>query len=142
PPAAERRAQALSVDPAQLRELLGESELRELLDQEATLDLERALQRLSSRHPVRHADGAHDLLLQLGDLSEPELAARSVPGAPAGEWLGQLSHERRAFGARIGGEERWIAAEDAARFRDALGIAPPAIPPALLEPASRAAVDL
>src|SRR5256885_2113654 len=93
-PAAERRAQALSVDPAQLRELLGESELRELLDAEAIEDLERALQRLSSRHPVRHADGAHDLLLQLGDLSAAELAARSVPGAPVAEWLPPLPPRR------------------------------------------------
>ncbi|HZX66746.1 MAG TPA: DEAD/DEAH box helicase [Myxococcales bacterium] len=142
-PAAERRAQALSVDPAQLRELLGESELRELLDAEAIEDLERTLQRLASRHPVRHADGAHDLLLQLGDLTATELAARSEPGAPAGEWLVQLSREHRAFAVPIAGDERWIAAEDVARFRDALGIAPPAsVPRGLLDPAPGAAVDL
>jgi ATP-dependent Lhr-like helicase len=142
-PAAERRAQALSVDPAQLRELLGESELRELLDPEAIEDLARVLQRLSSRHPIRHADGAHDLLLQLGDLSEAELAARSVPGAPVGEWLAQLRRERRVFPAPIGGEDRFIAAEDVARYRDGLGIPPPpGIAPALLEPAPRAKIDL
>ena len=142
-PAAERRAQALSVDPAQLRELLGESELRELLDPEAIEDLERALQRLSSRHPVRHADGAHDLLLQLGDLTAAELAARSLPAAPVEGWLEQLRRERRAFPAPIGGEDRWIAAEDAARFRDALGVLPPPdIPSELLAPAPRARIDL
>ncbi|MFL5413683.1 MAG: DNA glycosylase AlkZ-like family protein, partial [Myxococcales bacterium] len=106
-------------------------------------DLERTLQRLASRHPVRHADGAHDLLLQLGDLTATELAARSEPGAPAGEWLAQLSREHRAFPVPIAGDERWIAAEDVARFRDALGIAPPAsMPPGLLDPAPNAAVDL
>src|SRR6185436_108797 len=45
-PLAERRAQALSVDPAQLRELLGEAELRELLDAGAIEDAERQLQHL------------------------------------------------------------------------------------------------
>src|SRR4051812_8379848 len=124
-PLAERRAQALSVDQAQLRELLGESELRELLDPEAIEDLERALQRLSSRFPVRHVDGAHDLFLQLGDLSEAELAARSVPGAPVGEWLAQLSREDRAFPGRIAGDERGVAAGGGARLCPARGIPPP-----------------
>ena len=41
-PLAERRAQALSIDQAQLRELLGEAELRELLDADALADVERA----------------------------------------------------------------------------------------------------
>src|SRR5437868_12553025 len=39
-PLAELRAQALTVDPAQLRALLGEVELRELLDQDAVTELE------------------------------------------------------------------------------------------------------
>ena len=41
---------------------------------------------------------------------------------------------------RVAGEERWIAAEDAARYRDALGVALPAgVPAALLEPSADAA---
>jgi len=58
------------------------------------------------------------------DLTEAELAARSVPEAPTGEWLAQL----RRSGARSrrgSARDRWIAAEDVARYRDALGIPPP-----------------
>ena len=47
-PLAERRAQALSVDQAQLRELLGDAELRELLDPEA-LEPDRAAAAASRR---------------------------------------------------------------------------------------------
>jgi ATP-dependent Lhr-like helicase len=49
-PLAERKAQALSVDQAQLRELLGQAELRELLDPEAIEELERTLQALDETH--------------------------------------------------------------------------------------------
>ena len=142
-PLAERRAQALSVDQAQLRELLGEAELRELLDPDAVEQLERALQRLDGRHPAKHADAAHDLLLGLGDLTVDELAARSVPDAPVREWLEALRRERRAFPAAVAGEQRWMAAEDAARMRDALGIPPPqGMPRELLEPVRDALGDL
>src|SRR5207253_4115863 len=44
-PLAERRAQALSIDHAQLRELLGEAELRKLLDPDAIAEHVRGLQR-------------------------------------------------------------------------------------------------
>ena len=142
-PQAERRAQALSVDQAQLRELLGEAELRELLDPGAVEQLERALQRLDARYPAKHADAAHDLLLGLGDLTAGELAARSVPEAPVREWLEALQREHRAFPVTVVGEQRWAAAEDAARLRDALGIPPPqGIPRELLEPVQDALGDL
>ena len=136
-PLAERRAQALSVDQAQLRELLGESEMRELLDPEAILAHERGAQRLL--RPVRGPDGLHDLLLSLGDLSEAELRLR-VEGEPA---LLALFDERRAFPVNLAGEKRWVAAEDAARVRDALGVPPPAgLPRELLEPAKDPIGDL
>ena len=142
-PQAERRAQALSVDQAQLRELLGEAELRELLDPGAVEQLERALQRLDARYPAKHADAAHDLLLGLGDLTAGELAARSAPDASVHEWLESLQREHRAFPVTIAGEQRWAAAEDAARLRDALGIPPPQdIPRELLEPVQDALGDL
>jgi len=142
-PLAERRAQALSVDQAQLRELLGEAELRELLDAEAVEQLGRSVQRLDGRHPARHADAIHDLLLGLGDLTVRELLARSVPEAPVQEWLASLERERRAFPVRIAGEERWLAAEDAARMRDGLGIElPPEVPRELLEPVQDPLGDL
>ena len=75
-PLAERRAQALSIDQAQLRELLGEAELRELLDADALADVERQLQQLDPTHHARSVDGVHDLLLRLGDLTADEVARR------------------------------------------------------------------
>src|SRR5690349_24156515 len=58
-PLAERRAQALSVDQAQLRELLGDAELRELLDPDALTSIERQLQHLDERYKARTIDGLH-----------------------------------------------------------------------------------
>ena len=56
-PLAERRAQALSVDQRQLRELLGEAELRELLNGDVMASVEEQLQRLDADYHVRSADG-------------------------------------------------------------------------------------
>src|SRR5207245_6701378 len=106
-------------------------------------ELERALQRPDGRHPAKHADAAHDLLLGLGDLTVEELRARSVPAGPVDLWLDALRRERRAFPVAIAGEQRWVAAEDAARMRDALGIPPPqGMPRELLEPVQDALGDL
>src|SRR5207342_2650499 len=66
-PLAERRAQALSVDQAQLRELLGDAELRDLLDPDALAELERRLQHLDDGYKARSADAIHDLLIRIGD---------------------------------------------------------------------------
>ncbi len=118
-PAAERRAQALTIDHAQLRELLGEVELRKLLDPEVVLEHERHLQRLD--RPLKHADAVHDLLLWLGDLSEDEIARRAPDGAVA-SWIHDLAAQKRIIRARLAGEPRLIAIEDAARYRDALGV--------------------
>ncbi len=132
-PLAERRAQALSVDQAQLRELLGEAELRELLDARSIDDLERSLQRLEGR-PVSNPDGLHDLLLSLGDLTEEEIRLRVSPPDAAAHWLRLLVGERRVVSVTIAGERRFAAAEDAARLRDALGVPPPpGLPDAFLE---------
>jgi ATP-dependent Lhr-like helicase len=133
-PLAERKSQLLSLDHAQLRELLGEPELRELLDLEAIHEVERRLQRLSGRL-VRDADGVHDLLLAIGDLSPEEITHRSEPENDVGAWLTELASARRIALVTIGGERRAIASEDIARFRDALGVVPPmGTPHALLEP--------
>jgi ATP-dependent Lhr-like helicase len=142
-PLAERRAQALAVDPAQLRQLLGDVELRELIDADALEALERSLQHLTPERAARHADGVHDLLLQLGDLAEPEVTARVTRPASARGWLGELARARRVVSLKVGGEPRWAAAEDAGRYRDALGIPPPGgLPAAFLEPARDALGDL
>ena len=39
--------------------------------------------------------------------------------------LAELERERRAVALRLAGEERWIAADDAGLYRDALGAVPP-----------------
>ena len=72
-PLAERRAQALSIDQDQLRELMGDADLRELLDLNAVEETEEQLQSLVEGYKARNADGVHDLLLRLGDLSHDEL---------------------------------------------------------------------
>ncbi len=133
-PLAERRAQALVVDQAQLRELLGDAELRELLDAAAIEAVERQLQRLDEKYRARSADAVHDMLLGLGDLTDEELLARvlTIEGA---EGIRRLVAAHRAIDIRIAGEVRYIAIEDVARYRDALGIAlPSGIPESLLEP--------
>ena len=147
-PLAERRAQALSVDQAQLRELLGESELRELLDRGLMAELELQLQGLSGAHRAHGPDRVHDLLLRLGDLAREELQVRIDPGdgEPATrteEWLQGLVRERRVITVRVAGDERYAAAEDAGRLRDALGVAlPPGLPLAYLEPVPHALREL
>ena len=56
-PLAERRAAALSLDSTLLAELLGQAELRELLDPDALAQVERDLQRLSEDRHARDAEG-------------------------------------------------------------------------------------
>jgi len=142
-PIAERRAQALTLDRDLLRELLGQEELRELLDADALADLELRLQALDDDRAATTVDQLHDLLRRLGDLTELEVAGRVVGGlGVARPWLAALAHGRRAVAVRIAGEpagERWIAIEDVARYRDAIGVQSPAgVPRAFLEPTSAA----
>jgi ATP-dependent Lhr-like helicase len=124
-PLGERRAQALALDRELLAELLGTEELRELIDPEAVADLELELQALTPSRRARTIDGVADLLRRIGDLRTDEVAAR-VSGLDAAVALAELEGTRRAVRVRIAGEERWIAVEDAARYRDAVGASPPA----------------
>ena len=137
-PLAERRAGALTLDRDLLRELLGQEELRELLDPEALADLEASLQALADDRQATTVDQVHDLLRRLGDLSTLEVAARVVGGGAVAEaWLAELAGARRAVPVRIAGQDRWIAIEDVARFRDGVGVTPPVgVPEAFLGPAS------
>jgi len=121
-PLAERRAQALSIDQSQLRELLGETELRELLDPEVIEAVELRLQKLDAGHRAKTIDALHDVLRALGDLNQKEAQARAANDTAAADWLRQLQKERRALQVVVGGVARWIAAEDASRYRDALGL--------------------
>lgn len=141
-PLAERRAQALSIDQEQLRELLGDADLRELLDANAIEETEEQLQMLAPDYRARSMDGVHDLLLRLGDLNRAELLKRVV-SAEVAITVDRLQKARRVIELMIGGEKRLIAVEDVARYRDALGIPlPPGLPTAFLEPAPDALLDL
>ncbi|MFF3865216.1 ATP-dependent helicase [Micromonospora sp. NPDC001898] len=120
-PLAERRAAALALDSALLGELLGRVDLRELLDPAVLAETERQLRWRTEQRRPRDAEDAVELLRTLGDLSEAELAER---GAPV-DWLTELAAARRVLRLRIAGEDRWVIVEDAARLRDALGVALP-----------------
>lgn len=168
-PLAERRAAALSVDPALLGELLGKVEMRELLDPAVIAQFEREAQRLDPSRRVRGVEGVADLLRLLGPLDAAEVAARleapDVAPAAAGDetdpaadaaatdaapaqavaasLLGELIDARRAIRVTVGGVERVAAIEDAGRLRDALGAAlPVGIPLAFLEPVADPLADL
>ncbi|MBK8255245.1 MAG: DEAD/DEAH box helicase [Polyangiaceae bacterium] len=142
-PLAERRAHALAVDATQLRELLGEADLRELLDPDALVETEKNLQRLDGKRPAYSPDSLHDLLLSIGDLTHAEIAARSESPADVALWLNDLTSEHRVIACDVAGETRVIAIEDASRYRDALGVKlPRSIPKAFLVPVADPLGDL
>jgi ATP-dependent helicase Lhr and Lhr-like helicase len=119
-PRAERRAQVLSLDRDLLKELLGQEELRDLIDLGALEEVEEQL-----RGSPRNPDQLHDVLRLRGDLR---------PGQYDPELAEPLLAERRAITVRVGGEERLVAAEDAGRYRDAIGAMPPGgLPEVFLE---------
>ena len=166
-PLAERRAAALALDRDLLRDLLGAEELRDLLDPDVLADVELELQCLTGYRRARSADELHDVLRKVGDLTAAEIDLRCVDpdepvvdpdteaeaalagesveqAAPAPatdlgrEWIAQLLHEKRAIEIGVGGETRIIAAEDAARYRDAFGCAiPVGLPMAFTDPVAR-----
>ena len=133
-PSAERRATALSLDRELLRELLGQDELRDLIDPEALEGVIETLQCLDPRAKATDRDGLQQVLRRIGDLNAREVADRVAEGQSAESMLENLVRERRAIAVRINGEERYIAAEDAGLYRDALGVSPPGgLPSAFLE---------
>ncbi|MEP6695331.1 MAG: ATP-dependent helicase [Pseudonocardiales bacterium] len=130
-PLAERRAQALSLDSTLLAELLGQAELRELIDPETLDEIGAELQRLTPERRVRDLDGTADLLRLIGGLSTAEACERGA----SPQWLAELAAARRVIRARVADVERWFAIEDAGRVRDALGAAlPVGVPEAYTEP--------
>ena len=133
---------ALSIDQEQLRELMGDADLRELLDGDAIAEVEEMLQSLGEQGHARSMDSMHDLLLRLGDLSRDELRRRTV-SREVFESLERLLRARRVLEVRIAGEKRLIAVEDAARYRDALGIPlPPGLPTAMLTSVATPVLEL
>ncbi|MGC2375327.1 MAG: DEAD/DEAH box helicase, partial [Solirubrobacteraceae bacterium] len=124
-PSAERRAAALSLDRNLLRELLGQEELRELIDAGALARIEDDLQHRSQRTQATSGDALCEVLRRLGDLRGDELRERVLEGLDAEGMLAGLERERRVVRVRIAGEERVIAADDAGLYRDAFGAVPP-----------------
>ncbi|MFD7099597.1 Lhr family ATP-dependent helicase, partial [Streptomyces xanthophaeus] len=138
-PLAERRAAALSLDSRLLAELLGQAELRELLDAQVLEELERELQWLTEDRRAKDAESVADLLRMLGPLTDAELTARGAEPA----WAPELGAARRALRVRIAGTDHWAAIEDAGRLRDALGTAlPVGVPEAFTEPVKDPLGDL
>jgi ATP-dependent Lhr-like helicase len=128
-PPAERRAQALSLDRDLLRELLGQEELRDLIDADALAEVEASL-----RPFPKGSEALHDVLRLRGDLRVGEFDESHAA---------ILEAERRAFRFSIAGEERLAAVEDAGRYRDALGVMPPSgLPDVFLEAVPDALVSL
>lgn len=93
-PAAERRAAALSLDPALLAELLGSSGLRDLLDPAVLVQTQQRLQRTGERYRACGVEGVADLLRQLGPLSARELSLRLRANS-----LQAAAHGSQDFGA-------------------------------------------
>ncbi|MEU3451544.1 ATP-dependent helicase [Streptomyces thermolilacinus] len=138
-PLAERRAAALSLDSRLLAELLGQAELRELLDPEVLAELERELRWRTDERRVKDPEGVADALRVLGPLTDAELAERGADPA----WPRELAAARRAIRVRIAGADHWAAIEDAGRLRDALGTAlPVGVPEAFTEPVKDPLGDL
>jgi ATP-dependent Lhr-like helicase len=134
-PLAERRAAALALDRDLLRDLLGAEELRELLDPGVLADVELELQCLTEGRRARSADELHDVFRKVGDLTAAEVDLRCEGDGESAAWLAELVRERRVIELGVGGEVRFAAAEDAARYRDALGCnVPLGLPRAFSEP--------
>lgn len=144
-PLAERRAAALSLDPALLAELLGRAELRELLDPAVIEQTELELQRLTPERKARDAEGIVDLLRMLGPLSLEEIVERAetVFERSLDAVLDRLARANRILRVTIAGTSQWAVVEDAARLRDALGVPLPiGVPAAFVEPVPDPVGDL
>ncbi|MFC4556335.1 DEAD/DEAH box helicase [Georgenia faecalis] len=134
-PLAERRAAALTLDPALLAELVGEGlgDLADLLDPDAAAEVEAEVGLRT--HPAADAEALADLVRRLGPVTTDALAQRAADPAAVPGWLAALEAQRRALPVRVAGQQRWIVPEDAARLRDGLGTAlPVGLPEAVLAP--------
>ena len=131
-PLAERRAQALTIDHERLRALLGEAALRDLLDPEAIEQVIRAVSKADQL--LKNPDDVHDLLLSVGAQTLDGILARTEDAATAQTWVETLVRHRRIYALKFRDGTRYAAAEDAARYRDALGLVhPPGLPSSFLE---------
>ncbi|AKU19066.1 ATP-dependent helicase [Luteipulveratus mongoliensis] len=129
-PLAERRAAALALDPSLLGELLGQGEgaaLRDLLDSDVIQQTEAELQRLVPERRCRDAEDIADLVRWLGPLTLDEIRERSNDDVVerVGTFVEELITARRLIAVRVAERDCVAAIEDAARLRDALGVALP-----------------
>lgn len=147
-PAAERRAAALSLDPALLAELLGSSGLRELLDPAVLVQTQQRLQRTGERYRAYGVEGVADLLRQLGPLSARELSLRlraDNPQTAAPDAKHEDSEDySEEYGAHASVEQAHELAEQLVRSRRAFsfmgaagGSAEPQLYYAVVEDAAR-----
>ncbi len=142
-PLAERRAAALALDRDLLRDLLGEDELRSLVDPGAIEEIEDELQRRTGDRRARRPDDLVDLVRVLGPLSRDELVERSRDGLDVATAVDGLLRELRLIEVSVAGEHRLADAGDAARLRDALGVAlPQGLPTAFTDPVDHPLRDL
>ena len=122
-PAAERRAAALSLDPALLAELLGSSGLRDLLDPAVLVQTQQRLQRTGERYRACGVEGVADLLRQLGPLSAQELSLRLWADNPRAEAPGAEHEDSEDYGEEYGAhastDQARELAEELARSRRA-----------------------
>ena len=114
-PAAERAAQLLAVNREVLAHVLAPAEMGRLLKPEAVEAVEAELQ---FRTPIRQARSPEDLLeilVRAGDLNAGEVRAVSQGPGLLEALLDPLLADGRAVAVELGGERRWIAAEDVGR---------------------------
>lgn len=117
-PLAEKRAAALSLDPALLAKLLGTVELRELLDADIIAEVDASLRRLGR---AETSEQFADTLRIVGPLPIDELRLHTaVPLASLEQALGA-----RMMRVRIGGREHVAQVLDAPLLRDGLGVPVP-----------------
>lgn len=135
---AEHRSALLAIDPSLLAELIGPTQLRELLDPDVVASSTAQAQRLTSPL-VSDVEGTADLLRVVGPLTISQAAARGADES----WLEELVSAGRATVATFAGEPHWLAVEDAARVRDGLGVAiDNALPTVWLRPVAEPLADL
>ncbi len=120
-PVAERRAQALSLDRGLLATLLGDDALADVFDPTVLAEVEAELQGTSPAFRASDADQLHDLVRRVGGLFADELADRAAPPESGAAWLARLHADGRVLSVPVADRLLWIAIEDAALARDALG---------------------
>ena len=116
-PRGESQLAALSLNPTLLAELLQDGSLAELLRPEAVDQVAAHATRTAADARARSPEELAQLLYELGDLTDDELAARvSVDVEALGAWLSELERKGRAVRRDVGGEMRWVSAERVADY--------------------------